>query len=57
MVVDLLNGDSEMVGNCISGGIESVMLIVKIVRDWVCYLFLYIIEFEIIILEMVYFCF
>ncbi|QBD74847.1 aspartate aminotransferase family protein [Ktedonosporobacter rubrisoli] len=33
MVVDLLQGDGEVVGNCTSGGTESIMLAVKSVRD------------------------
>jgi glutamate/tyrosine decarboxylase-like PLP-dependent enzyme len=33
MIVDLLHGDADVVGNCTSGGTESIMLAVKAVRD------------------------
>lgn len=32
-VADLLNGDADVVGNCTSGGTESIMLAVKAARD------------------------
>src|SRR5512146_2889225 len=32
-VADLLRGDSEVVGNCTSGGTESILLAVKTARD------------------------
>ncbi|GHO97108.1 aspartate aminotransferase family protein [Reticulibacter mediterranei] len=33
MIADLLHGDADVVGNCTSGGTESIMLAVKAVRD------------------------
>lgn len=57
MVADLLNGDSETVGNCTSGGTESVMLIVKTARDRARDLFPHITQPEIIIPETAHPCF
>lgn len=34
MVVNLLRGDSEVVGNFTTGGTESIMLAIKTSRDW-----------------------
>ncbi len=34
MVINLLQGDANAVGNCTSGGTESIMLSVKAARDW-----------------------
>lgn len=34
MVIDLLRGDQEVVGNLTTGGTESILLAVKTARDW-----------------------
>lgn len=34
MLADLLRGDERVVGNCTSGGTESILLAVKTARDW-----------------------
>ncbi len=57
MVADLLNGGSAAVGNCISGGTESVMLAVKTARDRARQLYPKITEPEIIIPETAHPCF
>ncbi len=57
MVADLLNGGTNAVGNCTSGGTESVMLAVKTARDRARDLFPHIIDPEIIIPETAHPCF
>jgi len=57
MVADLLNGGTEAVGNCTSGGTESVMLAVKTARDRARDLFPEITKPEIVIPETAHPCF
>lgn len=57
MVADLLNGGTAAVGNCTSGGTESVILTVKTARDRARHLFPHITNPEIIIPETAHPCF
>lgn len=57
MVADLLNGGTDAVGNCTSGGTESVILAVKTARDRARDLFPQITNPEIIIPETAHPCF
>ncbi len=57
MVADLLQGGTEAVGNCTSGGTESVILAVKTARDRARKLYPQITEPEIIIPETAHPCF